>query len=899
MAAWLGGGEEVSGPHPVTQGASRSASKPLLILQRGVALNPGEPTREQAQEGRYKKPVVEFQGLRIRIENPAGSVRRGVDGAGKAWEQRMAYAYGEIAGSMGVDGDPVDVFVGPNDDAPMAYVVHQRKFGDWTQYDEDKVMLGFGSRDDAVAAFLACHTDPRFLGPVTPIPMEEFKRKVRATKEKPKMIKSVVVLFKSFVSGHSRRLKSGKVVQVAPYSDKRTRHADAGEGQLALFAAPTPERATAAKRVTKVAPHRPSVSQFDSMIKIAADSIGKLRTSDVGRVLSEAPAHYRAALAIHIQHERPDLAQEVDEVMAELRGESGTTTTKEPAPAAPNADPDRAERARVRANAAKRAAEEAEARGERHRAMIERGRERHERESAERYGGGGEDERYQALLESEIPGAAWTRGKGRISGHYAVVLPDHNGPVGNYHKDPKDAIREAKEWIAARQRANQRDEARSASLQLLRDRLLAGGEVGDADLRMLDLRAAGSDLKWFIPAAAELFGITSRAVRPLLLGEIRVGHTDMGAERERVSPKRALEQMAYRIKNGSNAAPDAADKANPRKKYYVTMIRGDRVARLAGPFDTHEEALAHVDQARKVANEVDPRSHWDAFGTSGIESDNHAPGVLNKDLGIGEHAPKAQEESGHPAPTPRVMLSMIPEAKRDEWLARYREQHELHHYELGQVREKMSRLRGKMHRAETGMREAEAFVDSMRSAPVPDPQREAEGQKAADMHRAEFEKVRREYDRLVGSHQLLHERIAKLGREQERIYGASGDMDMDWPAMRKRTPEEQRKHEADMLKMYRQYYKERAMTKAILIFTKSDRLSQRTREQIGRVGSVHREDMPADVFLEPGERKYPVKVKRDGKWVYSEKLLVAAAREARMHGREDIAGRADKIRERG
>ncbi len=59
-----------------------------------------------------------------------------------------------------------------------------------------------------------------------------------------------------------------------------------------------------------------------------------------------------------------------------------------------------------------------------------------------------------------------------------------------------------------------------------------------------------------------------------------------------------------------------------------------------------------------------------------------------------------------------------------------------------------------------------------------------------------------------------------------------------------------------------------------------------------------REEMPADVFLEPGARKYPVREKRNGEWVYSRDLLLAAAREARMHGHENLASRADAIRRR-
>lgn len=78
----------------------------------------------------------------------------------------------------------------------------------------------------------------------------------------------------------------------------------------------------------------------------------------------------------------------------------------------------------------------------------------------------------------------------------------------------------------------------------------------------------------------------------------------------------------------------------------------------------------------------------------------------------------------------------------------------------------------------------------------------------------------------------------------------------------------------------------------------SGKLSNTTRKEIGREGSEHREEEPEGVFLEPKERKYPVKVKRDGEYKYDRNLLLAAAREARMHGHEDLAKRADEIRKR-
>lgn len=108
----------------------------------------------------------------------------------------MTYAYGFVDGSEGVDGDEVDCFVGPDLSAPMVYVIHQRTVGNWARYDEDKCMIGFASREDARAAFLENYDDPRFLGPITAMPVAEFVRKVRATKTAPAMIKSLVLIFR-------------------------------------------------------------------------------------------------------------------------------------------------------------------------------------------------------------------------------------------------------------------------------------------------------------------------------------------------------------------------------------------------------------------------------------------------------------------------------------------------------------------------------------------------------------------------------------------------------------------------------------------------------------------------------------------------------------------------------
>ena len=137
--------------------------------------------------------MLTFQGIDVAIENREGSVRSGVDPDGKPWQTRMLYPYGYVSRSEGADGDEVDCYVGPSQQAENVYVIHQRKAGKWTEYDEDKCMLGFDSIEDAKLAYMKHYNDPRFLGEVTTIPVAEFKRKVAATKKAPGMIKALVV----------------------------------------------------------------------------------------------------------------------------------------------------------------------------------------------------------------------------------------------------------------------------------------------------------------------------------------------------------------------------------------------------------------------------------------------------------------------------------------------------------------------------------------------------------------------------------------------------------------------------------------------------------------------------------------------------------------------------------
>ena len=63
--------------------------------------------------GNYRKGRCEISGLRISVENPAGSVRSGVDADGNKWSVKMKSHYGYVRGTVGFDKDHFDVFIRP------------------------------------------------------------------------------------------------------------------------------------------------------------------------------------------------------------------------------------------------------------------------------------------------------------------------------------------------------------------------------------------------------------------------------------------------------------------------------------------------------------------------------------------------------------------------------------------------------------------------------------------------------------------------------------------------------------------------------------------------------------------------------------------------------------------
>ena len=132
------------------------------------------PTPGQAHAGNYAKGSLLLHGMRIKLENPKGTERRGYDSEGNVtWKRVMAGDYGYFAGSMAADGDAVDCFIGDDLDSEFVAVVDQTKADG--SFDESKVVLGTKTQAQAEKLYLAHYPRGWKLGPVSTTTVQQLK----------------------------------------------------------------------------------------------------------------------------------------------------------------------------------------------------------------------------------------------------------------------------------------------------------------------------------------------------------------------------------------------------------------------------------------------------------------------------------------------------------------------------------------------------------------------------------------------------------------------------------------------------------------------------------------------------------------------------------------------------
>jgi hypothetical protein len=100
----------------------------------------------------------------------------------------MSYDYGYIRGTVGTDKDHLDAYIGPNPESETVYIANQRD-PVTGMFDEQKVMLGFNSEEEAKAAYLKQYDRPGFFGNMLNIDDDTFKEEVFDPSNKGKPLK--------------------------------------------------------------------------------------------------------------------------------------------------------------------------------------------------------------------------------------------------------------------------------------------------------------------------------------------------------------------------------------------------------------------------------------------------------------------------------------------------------------------------------------------------------------------------------------------------------------------------------------------------------------------------------------------------------------------------------------
>lgn len=127
----------------------------LSVARAAVDRSPSEP---QKAAGNYRKGHIWVQGMDITIENPKGSVRRGVDGKGRQWSCVLPTDYGYIRGTEGADGDHVDVYLGPDRSSPVVFLINQMDHRSG-RFDEHKAMVAYRHEREALKDYCVAFSD--------------------------------------------------------------------------------------------------------------------------------------------------------------------------------------------------------------------------------------------------------------------------------------------------------------------------------------------------------------------------------------------------------------------------------------------------------------------------------------------------------------------------------------------------------------------------------------------------------------------------------------------------------------------------------------------------------------------------------------------------------------------
>lgn len=151
--------------------ANRQGEASLEGLRGALRVGPvydSDSTSRLLHLDRIKEAVrqVNFNGLTIKIEVEKGETRKK-----KTWSTKMKCAYGHIPKTSGGDGESIDVYLNDNPNGSRVFIIRQLK--EDKTYDEDKIMLGFKTKEEAKEMYLK-HIPSKFFGAITETDMKTF-----------------------------------------------------------------------------------------------------------------------------------------------------------------------------------------------------------------------------------------------------------------------------------------------------------------------------------------------------------------------------------------------------------------------------------------------------------------------------------------------------------------------------------------------------------------------------------------------------------------------------------------------------------------------------------------------------------------------------------------------------
>ncbi len=161
------------------------------------AVRVGPPPKNNRKQHPYTG-TVQFQDLpEILIENLKGSVRSGTGPGGVKWSTEMPTHYGEFRGTMGTDGDALDVYVGPDATSTNVYIVHIKKPPTFRVFDEDKVCVGFGSAAEVTEVMNKAYDDKRFVGSISSCSITDLQKVLAKRSARGEKLDQTVMMAKA------------------------------------------------------------------------------------------------------------------------------------------------------------------------------------------------------------------------------------------------------------------------------------------------------------------------------------------------------------------------------------------------------------------------------------------------------------------------------------------------------------------------------------------------------------------------------------------------------------------------------------------------------------------------------------------------------------------------------